>query len=67
MGNIYAYVKAHQTLANSPSVVFTGMNVGVIAVASMVGMVIFKERLSGINVLGIGLAIGCVLLLFMGG
>lgn len=67
MGNIYAYVKAHQTLADSPSVVFTGMNVGVIGVASVVGMIMFKERLSAINLLGIGLAVGCVLLLFMGG
>lgn len=67
MGNIYAYVKAHQTLADSPSVVFTGMNVGVIGVASVVGMLMFKERLSAINLLGIGLAVGCVLLLFMGG
>lgn len=65
MGNIYAYVKAHQSLANSPSVVFTGMNVGVIAVASVVGVVLFKERLSAVNILGIGLAVGCVLLLFM--
>lgn len=64
MGNIYAYIKAHQTLADSPSVVFTGMNVGVIAVATLVGVFAFKESLSKFNMLGILLAMACVLVLF---
>lgn len=66
MGNVYAYIKAHQVLADSPSVVFTGMNVGVIAVATVVGVFVFKERLNKINMLGVGLAIICVLVLFWG-
>ncbi|WP_296404511.1 EamA/RhaT family transporter [Psychrobacter sp.] len=65
MGNIYAYIKAHQMLADSPSVVFTGMNVGVIAVATLVGMFAFKETLSKLNLFGIVLAIGCVCVLFL--
>lgn len=66
MGNIYAYIKAHQMLSDSLSVVFTGMNVGVIAVATVVGVFVFKEKLNKINRLGIGLAIVCVLVLFWG-
>lgn len=65
-GNIYAYIKAHQALADSPSVVFTGMNVGVIAVATVVGVFVFKETLSKVNKLGIVLSIACVLVLFLG-
>ncbi|MDO5769422.1 MAG: EamA/RhaT family transporter [Psychrobacter sp.] len=65
MGNIYAYVRAHQVLADSPSVVFTGMNVGVIAVATFIGVIVFKERLSKVNILGLGLAVICVLTLFL--
>lgn len=65
MGNIYAYIRAHQTLADSPSVVFTGMNVGVIAVATLVGVFAFKESLSKFNMLGIVLAVACVLVLFL--
>lgn len=65
MGNIYAYVRAHQTLAESPSMVFTGMNVGVIAVATLVGIVLFKETLSRINRLGLLFAIICVAVLFL--
>ena len=65
MANIYAYVRAHQTLAESPSMVFTGMNVGVIAVATLVGIVLFKETLSRINRLGLLFAIICVAVLFL--
>ena len=65
MGNIYAYVRAHQVMHDSPSIVFTGMNVGVIAVATLIGVGIFKEHLNRINVLGILLAICCVAILFL--
>ena len=65
MGNIYAYVRAHRLLSESPSIVFTGMNVGVITVATLIGVGIFKEHLNRINMLGIVLAIGCVAVLFL--
>ncbi len=65
MGNIYAYVRAHQVLSESPSLVFTGMNVGVISVATIIGVGVFKEQLNAINKLGILLAICCVILLFL--
>lgn len=65
MGNIYAYVRAHQVLSESPSIVFTGMNVGVIAVATLIGVGVFKEQLNRINILGLLLAIGCVAVLFL--
>lgn len=65
MGNIYAYVRAHQVLSESPSIVFTGMNVGVIAVATIIGVGVFKEQLNRINIVGLLLAIGCVAVLFL--
>ncbi len=65
MGNIYAYVRAHQVLSDSPSIVFTGMNVGVIAVATLIGVGVFKETLNRINILGLLLAICCVGVLFL--
>ncbi len=65
MGNIYAYVRAHQVLSESPSIVFTGMNVGVIAVATIIGVGVFKEHLNRINMLGIVLAMICVAVLFL--
>lgn len=66
MGNIYAYIRAHQVLSESPSIVFTGMNVGVIAIATIIGVGVFKESLNRINILGLLLAICCVAVLFLG-
>ena len=65
IGNIYAYIRAHQVLSESPSIVFTGMNVGVIAVATLIGVGVFKESLNRINILGLLLAICCVVVLFL--
>lgn len=65
MGNIYAYIRAHQVLSSSPSLVFTGMNIGVITVATVIGVGIFKEQLNRINMLGLGLAVACVAILFL--
>ena len=56
-GNILFYLKAHQALAQTPSVVFSSMNVGVIIMGSLVGVIIFKEKLSRLNYFGIVLAI----------
>lgn len=65
IGNIYAYVRAHQVLSESPSIVFTGMNVGVIAIATIIGVGVFKESLNRINMLGLLLAVSCVAVLFL--
>lgn len=65
IGNIYAYVRAHQVLSESPSIVFTGMNVGVITIATIIGVGVFKESLNRINMLGLLLAVSCVAVLFL--
>jgi len=55
--NILFYMKAHRALPDNPSIVFTGMNVGVIALGALVGIYIFREKLSLINKIGIILAV----------
>ncbi|SER77601.1 DMT family transporter [Pedobacter rhizosphaerae] len=62
-GNILFYLKAHQALAKNPSTVFAAMNLGVIVVGSLVGVLIFKEKLSKINYLGLLLAVAAVILI----
>ena len=62
-GNIYFYLKAHQALNTQPSLVFTAMNIGVIALGSLVGLMIFKEKLSKLNYAGILLAIVAILII----
>ena len=63
--NIYTYIKAHQFLGESPSLVFTGINIGVIALGTVVGIFIFKEKLNRFNYVGIGLALLAIVLLFV--
>ncbi len=62
-GNILFYLKAHQALAKSPSTVFAGMNIGVIALGSIIGLFIFKEKLSLLNKAGIVLAIIAIIVI----
>ncbi len=56
-GNILFYIKAHQALAKSPSTVFAAMNIGVVVLSTIVGLAVFKEKLSMLNKIGIVLAI----------
>ncbi len=64
--NILFYIKAHQHLKDDPTLVFTGMNIGVIALGTIVGAIIFKEKLSAINWGGIAVAICAIVVLFYG-
>jgi len=61
--NILFYMKAHRALPDNPSIVFTGMNIGVITVGALVGVVVFKEKLSVLNVVGLFLAMVSVAVL----
>ncbi len=56
-GNILFYLKAHRALAGTPSTVFTAMNIGVITVGTLVGLVVFREKLSSLHKIGIALAV----------
>ena len=62
-GNILFYLKAHQAFAKNPSTVFAGMNMGVIIIGSLVGLFIFKEKLSNRNFAGLFLALIAVVLI----
>lgn len=61
--NILFYIQAHRHLAEDPSLVFSGMNIGVIVVATLVGVYWFGERLRRLNWAGLVLAVAAVLVL----
>ena len=63
-GNILFYVRAHQVFKNDPTLVFAGMNIGVITLGTLVGALLFHEKISRINALGIVLAILSIFCLF---
>ena len=56
-GNILFYLKAHQAFAENPSTVFAGMNMGVIMIGSLVGIFVFKEKVTKLNIAGLLLAL----------
>jgi len=62
-GNIYFYIRAHQTFPDNPTLVFSAMNIGVISLGTLVGAGVFREKLSWVNALGIALAIAAIVIL----
>lgn len=63
-GNILFYLRGHQSLPDNPALVFLSMNIGVIVLGTLVGMAIFREKLSKINMLGIALAMVAIYVLY---
>ncbi len=55
-GNILFYLKAHKALHDNPSTVFAAMNFGVILLGTLTGTLLFKEKISRLNAVGIFLA-----------
>lgn len=62
-GNILFYMKAHRAIPDNPSIVFSAMNVGVIALGALVGLYMFREKLSALNKAGILLAIFSIVII----
>lgn len=62
-GNILFYLKAHRAMANDPATVFAAMNMGVIILGSIIGIFLFKEKLSRLNYLGLALALLAIILI----
>jgi drug/metabolite transporter (DMT)-like permease len=61
-GNIFFFIKAHQALASKPAYVFSTMDIGVIVVGSLIGLFIFREKLSRLNLVGVGLGIVAIVI-----
>ena len=65
-GNIYFYIRAHQTFPHNPTLVFAAMNIGVISIGLLVGAGLFRERLTRVHAAGIVLALASIVALFPG-
>lgn len=61
--NILFYLKAHGAMADHPSTVFAAMNLGVIIAGSLAGLLIFKEKLNPLNIVGLVLAVAAISLI----
>ena len=56
-GNILFYLRGHRALPQHPALVFASMNTGVVALGALVGLLLFRERLSRLNLGGVLLAL----------
>ena len=50
--------------SSNPTLVFAGMNIGVVVLGTLVGALAFKEKISTINAAGIALAVCAIACLF---
>jgi len=64
--NILFYIKAHQAFKESPTLVFAGMNMGVIVLGTLAGAFVFRERVNPLNWAGIVLALSAIACLYYG-
>ncbi|UDW84414.1 EamA/RhaT family transporter [Pasteurella canis] len=62
--NILFYIKAHQSFSENPTLVFAGMNIGVICLGTITGALVFKEKISKTNGVGIVIGISAIFCLF---
>ncbi|MEO5830484.1 MAG: EamA/RhaT family transporter, partial [Rhodanobacter sp.] len=65
-GNILFYLYGHRALPQHPALVFASMSIGVVALGAVVGLLLFRERLSGLNLAGVGLAVIAIGVLALG-
>ncbi len=61
--NILFYIRAHQHFASHPTLVFATMNIGVVALGTVVGALAFRERLSARHGLGIVLTLVAIVVM----
>ena len=59
-GNILFYLRGHRALPAHPALVFASMNIGVVALGAVVGLLLFRERLSRLNLGGVLLAVAAI-------
>ena len=62
-GNILFYLRAHRALPQHPALVFASMNLGVVVLGALTGLLLFRERLSRVNLAGLLLALAAIALL----
>ena len=62
--NILFYIKAHQSFGQNPTLVFAGMNIGVICLGTITGTFFFKEKISKINWFGVLISLSAIFCLY---
>lgn len=61
--SIYLQLKALSAFDNNGAILYPSLNIGIIIVSTLAAVLFFKEKLSKINIIGVGLAVVVILLL----
>jgi len=59
-GNILFYLRAHRALPQHPALIFASTNIGVVALGALIGVLVFRERLSRLNFGGVLMALAAI-------
>lgn len=65
-GNIFFYIRAHQQFPQDPALIFSAMNIGVVALGAMIGALVFREPLSRFNLAGLALTVVAITVMIPG-
>ncbi|MEM7548945.1 MAG: hypothetical protein AAF363_04690 [Bacteroidota bacterium] len=65
--SIYFLLKALSSFENNGAVLYPFLNIGIILTSALFSVILFKERLSGINKLGLLFAVIAIILISFGG
>lgn len=61
--SIYFQLKALSAFDNNGAILYPSLNIGIIIISTLAAVILFKEKLSKINMIGVGLAVVVILLL----
>ncbi len=61
--SIYFQLKALSAFDNNGAILYPSLNIGIIIISTLASVLLFKEKLSKINMIGVGLAVVVILLL----
>lgn len=61
--SIYFQLKALSAFDNNGAILYPTLNIGIIIVSTIAAVILFKEKLSKVNIIGVSLAIVVILLL----
>ena len=59
-GNILFYLRAHRALPQHPALIFASTNIGVVPLGALIGVLVFRERLSRLNFGGVLMALAAI-------
>ena len=62
---VYTFLKALGSLGNNGAFVFPSFNTGIVVLSTLIGLIVFREKLSNLNKIGIAVAVVAIALVML--